>query len=348
MPQKSIEAELLLASKNSLTGDILYTFKLTFPRVILAEINTHKIASKNTSSSRAVPVPQMMRRVWEDPFVPITWGTYKKGMQAGPPLSGWKKRLAIWVWKAGRLFDLAEAFIDHYILGLAKEITNRIYERYVWTEQIFSTTDVSNLILLRDSGMAEPHFHELARQINRITQFVEHILSGSKNCPRITLDELDLYTQVSERTQTLKIGQWHLPFMYDPTGHGSKYLTWERFFHGQRPTETFLDYWKKVSIGRCAWVSYYMPGDASNKVSDPDRAVETYKKLAQSDPKHLSPAEHVATPLPESVRCGNFCGFLQARKLVPGEAGGDKVVPSVTPGQAIEMLEKWRASGNNQ
>ena len=54
-------------------GDELITVLATFPRIILAEINTHRMLSKNTSSSRAIPFKKMVESVQNDPFVPIAW-----------------------------------------------------------------------------------------------------------------------------------------------------------------------------------------------------------------------------------------------------------------------------------
>ena len=45
----------------------------TFPRIILSEINTHRMLSKNTSSSRAIPFKKMVESVQNNPFIPIAW-----------------------------------------------------------------------------------------------------------------------------------------------------------------------------------------------------------------------------------------------------------------------------------
>ena len=45
----------------------------TFPRIILAEVNTHRMLSKNTSSSRAIPFNKMLEAIQNDPFIPIAW-----------------------------------------------------------------------------------------------------------------------------------------------------------------------------------------------------------------------------------------------------------------------------------
>lgn len=44
-------------------GSRLTTFVVKFPRIVLAEMNTHKMISKNSASSRAVPFKKMLERV---------------------------------------------------------------------------------------------------------------------------------------------------------------------------------------------------------------------------------------------------------------------------------------------
>ena len=48
--KNNIKAEIIAHSKRSGTGDEIITYKLTFPRIILSEINTYKQLEKNTSS----------------------------------------------------------------------------------------------------------------------------------------------------------------------------------------------------------------------------------------------------------------------------------------------------------
>lgn len=75
-----INAEIIKDSL-SIKGDRLTTFKITFPRIILSEFNTHRMFSKNTSSSRAIPFEKMAEIVKNNPFIPIAWQRYHTGMQ---------------------------------------------------------------------------------------------------------------------------------------------------------------------------------------------------------------------------------------------------------------------------
>jgi hypothetical protein len=63
----------IVADSLSIHGDRLTTLLITFPRFILAEVNTHRMLSKNTSSSRAIPFEKMIQSVEKDPFIPIAW-----------------------------------------------------------------------------------------------------------------------------------------------------------------------------------------------------------------------------------------------------------------------------------
>ena len=72
MNKTKINAEIV-AHSLSPQGDELISVLCTFPRIILAEVNTHRMLSKNTSSSRAIPFSKMVETIQNDPFIPIAW-----------------------------------------------------------------------------------------------------------------------------------------------------------------------------------------------------------------------------------------------------------------------------------
>ena len=76
-----------------------------------------------------------------------------------------------------------------------------------------------------------------------------------------------------------------------------------------------LDQCIRASIGRCARVSYLTHGENNT----PDKDVELCDRLIVN--RHLSPTEHVATPLHSSEFSGNFRGWEQFRKSIVGESG---------------------------
>ena len=69
---KKISAQIIADSVNT-QGDRITTYILTFPRFILAELNTHRMFSRNSASSRAIPFEKMVKMVEEDTFIPIAW-----------------------------------------------------------------------------------------------------------------------------------------------------------------------------------------------------------------------------------------------------------------------------------
>lgn len=68
----------------------------------------------------------------------------------------------------------------------------------------------------------------------------------------------------------------------------------------------------KLSAGRCARVSYLNHEGVRSLEDD----FNLHDKLIFSEPKHLSPFEHQAVALPNSVYSANFKGFKQYRKFI--------------------------------
>ena len=81
-----ISAKIIKDSING-HGDRITTMKLVFPRFILAELNTHRMFSKNSASSRAIPFSKMLDVVELNPFIPIAYQKTHPGMQGSEYLS---------------------------------------------------------------------------------------------------------------------------------------------------------------------------------------------------------------------------------------------------------------------
>jgi thymidylate synthase ThyX len=283
----------------------LYTFVLTYPRVILAEVNTHRMLSRNTASSRAIPAKKQRSRVLAVPFVPVTIGQNQKGMQAGQELEGWRRSVAINTWRLARYSAVAASWILEKV-GAHKQVVNRIVEPWTWTEQVVTATDLKNVFKLRNHPDAEPHFHILAEKMQKQVEYVENLFDVINFDSRdgafpAALDAVDPNGGVL-RVQMLRQGDWHLPFIREKEMH--------------LPIETL----KKVSTARCARTSYYLP--ESGEWSTTERDLELCDRLSGSG--HWSPFEHVATPDEYDVYSGNFRSWMQYRKEYPQEHGGDR------------------------
>lgn len=77
---KKTEATIITDSVGP-NGNRITSIIVTFPRFILAELNTHRLFSKNSASSRAIPFKTMLESVTNDPFIPIAWQKDHPGMQ---------------------------------------------------------------------------------------------------------------------------------------------------------------------------------------------------------------------------------------------------------------------------
>lgn len=55
-------------------GQRITTLEIEYPRFILAELNTHKMLEKNSSSSRAIPITRMIEQIESNMAKPLYWG----------------------------------------------------------------------------------------------------------------------------------------------------------------------------------------------------------------------------------------------------------------------------------
>jgi len=184
----TITAKSILASQHaSNSSKRIDTLLLRYPRCIHSEFMTHRMFSRNASSSRAIPVERLIQDVMDDPFVPLVWGKNQKGMQGGEECNepvGYGTRLAAWLHARDCAVEVAEAFDE---AGYHKQIVNRLLEPFSHITVVVTGTNWSNFLALRDHPDAEPHIQMLAKAVRR------------------ALDGADV--------QTLEVGDWHLPFV---------------------------------------------------------------------------------------------------------------------------------------
>ena len=140
----------VLADSISPDGVRLTTMEVTFPRIVLAEFNTHRMFSRNSASSRAIPVEKMIQRVLDDPFSPVWWGKNQSGMQAAEELSGEALRLARQHWLDARDFAIScVRLFQAPEISLHKQIANRLLEPFLWHTVVVTATEWENFFALR-------------------------------------------------------------------------------------------------------------------------------------------------------------------------------------------------------
>lgn len=164
------------------------TLQLKYPRFIHAEFMTHRLFSRNASSSRAIPVMKILAAIWSDPAMPIHWGANQSGMQAKAELTDFKAYVAEKLWRgAGKLACIFAYGMTK--IGLHKQVANRVTEPWQHISVIVTATEWKNFFDLRDHPDAQPEIRELAMEI------------------KIAMEE-------SEPVELQK-GEWHLPYVDD-------------------------------------------------------------------------------------------------------------------------------------
>lgn len=156
----TIEAKVIADS--AWDGVRITTLQLRYPRFIHAEFMTHRMFSRNASSSRAIPVSRLIRDVETDKVVPSFWGKNQPGMQAREELGGNAKANAVEAWNIARLNAVSCAEYLHSI-GAHKQIVNRILEPFSHINVVVTATEWRNFFLLRNHPDAQPEMQELAR-----------------------------------------------------------------------------------------------------------------------------------------------------------------------------------------
>jgi thymidylate synthase ThyX len=250
----------IICDSISPAGHRLTTFECVFPRIILAEVNTHRVLSRNSASSRAIPIEKMIQRVLEDPYVPTHWGKNQRGMQAERDVDSDSRNQAEVIWFESRddAIGNAQRLLD---VGIHKQITNRLLEPFMWHTALVTGTEWSNFFNLRDNKDAHPDFRDLAHAMRELRAKSEPIKRGYQD--------------------------WHTPLAWDEDLDG--------FIDDARnlglPDPNWDELRCKVSVGRCARVSY-LTHDGKR---DPQADVDLCERLLSSG--HMSPFEHVARPM---------------------------------------------------
>jgi thymidylate synthase ThyX len=188
-------ARVLLDSVSTL-GVRLTTLEVTFPRFVLAEFNTHRQFSRNSSSSRAVPTAKLIERVERDPVLPLEWGRNKAGMSASDLLADGEADAAQQVWLKAR--DDAVVHARELLhLDVHKQELNRILEPFLWHTVIVSATEWDNFFELRCAPNAQPEIREAALRLKNAmdASSPQQLQHGDWHTPLLQPDEFGLELQ---------------------------------------------------------------------------------------------------------------------------------------------------------
>lgn len=277
MIEAKIIADSLAPSEIRLT-----TFVLTYPRFIHSEFMTHRMFSRNASSSRAIPVKKQIQMIRDNPAIPLKFLQNQKGMQGGRPILEQEEALRLWLLGRDEAAKIADLLAD---LDVHKQYANRVMEPYAHITVVCSATEFANFFALRYHSAAQPEICELAKKM------------------------WEAY-QVSEVDELVE-GEWHLPFV---SGKEQNRMMQSHVPGTGDEKHTNLI---KMSVARCARVSY-LNHEGKNPTLEEDLSL--YDRLLGSTPIHASPAEHQARAENDpNVISGNYCGWQQYRKTIMNE-----------------------------
>ena len=293
-----ISATIIKDSINN-SGTRITTFELEYPRFIHSEVMTHRMFSRNSASSRAIPISKVIEQVKTNPAQPVHWGKNQSGMQAKEELQDIPKVAArdSWLCAAEEMASRAKILSD---IGLHKQVVNRLLEPFQIMKVIVTATEWKNFFWLRDHPDAQPEIQELARK-----------MKGAYD-----------YSEPDYLEETM----WHLPYVSTKLEPLIGYLDFKQTYWLDEETEISLEDALMISCSCCAQVSYRKLDTSLEKAKD------IYKKLVESEPVHASAFEHCAK-VPERFDdwvsgmthedqfgkwwSGNFKNWVQYRQLIP-------------------------------
>ena len=347
----NIKATIVADSIND-KGDRITSMLVTLPRFILSELNTHRLFSRNSASSRAIPFEKMIESVKNNPFIPIAWQKEHKGMQGSEYLTS-KEHIedAELEWFVSRdwAIDCAKRLNS---TGVTKQLCNRLLEPFMYHTVLITATHWSNFFELRCpqysiTSQVYKSWKELSNSIADL-EVTKSMVDSADIITKLKLNKgqseihmMDLaekmYDAINKSTPNLlKEGEYHIPF----GDNINESLLHEYLYKNNigKSYETLEDYKVKIAIARCARTSYTVFGEEKSDNYEAD--LKLFDKLKESG--HFSPFEHISRCMSmeeyyhcikgfrlENTKydtpkwkeedygwCNNFKGFIQYRYLL--------------------------------
>lgn len=295
----TISAKIIADSINP-QGVRITTLELEYPRFIHSELMTHRVFSRNSASSRAIPVNKMLETITLNPAKPIHWGKNEAGMQASQELDTNAKIMANALWDTAKINAVKISDKMHQT-GVHKQIANRITEPFQHMKVVVTSTEWNNWDWLRYHPDAQPEIKSLA----------EKTIEARANSSPVMLFS----------------GEWHMPYVKTVVNEKLGLQYFDENDNVISAHEAIM-----ISASCCAQTSYRKSDTSLEK------AEMIYKRLIESEPCHASPVEHQALAFdpedkpyawPEGIThmdrdgnfwSGNFRSWIQYRQLVPNNS----------------------------
>jgi thymidylate synthase ThyX len=322
----NINATIVADSINP-QGDRITTMLVTFPRFILAELNTHRMFSRNSASSRAIPFEKMVKMVQEDPFIPIAWQKDHKGMQGTEYFTSDIDIEANEIkWNAAKERAI-KTTISLHDLGVTKQLCNRLLEPFMWHTVLITATEWENFFALRcpqyefnhktfkskkdalveiNKILGESDFND----VNDYLQWTT-LNKGMAEIHMMLLAEAMWDAMNESIPKQLKAGEWHIPFedkiILPPTIPIDAGLTLDEGVAIRKV---------KISTAMAARTSYTVVGD--EKEFSYDKQISLHDRMANQVPFHASPFEHCARAMSDEEYGSHVKGWYEQPKYSMG------------------------------
>lgn len=306
----SAKVIVIMGSECAKTHTKITTLVCEYPRAIHAQLLTHRVFSKNSSSTRAVPLKASISQIEENPAKYI-WTSNQPGMQGN--LIDDSDRLeeinfiqkTMWSAVKQGVLQLGLPEKDGG-LNIHKQNAGRFLEPFQNIRICLTSTEWDNWDWLRLDSAAQPEIKELAELIAQARSEIQYPM--------------------------LNAGEYHVPFI------DRRILSTGVYYHHPETGEQLeLQDAIELSMSICAQTSYRKEDASDNKTKT------VIERLFTGNKVHASPAEHQATPvqipkidsgdfasiffnLQEGVThidrngnawSGNFKHFIQYRQLLP-------------------------------
>lgn len=312
---------VIMADSISHQGSRITTYLLTYPRFIHSELMTHRMFSRNSASSRAIPFEKMVKMVEKDPFIPIAWQLDHKGMQGTEYADETLSEILTQQWiEASKEVILRAKLLN--AANATKQLCNRLLEPFMWHTVLVTATEFDNFFELRCPkytyiGEGDAKEFKSKKDFLQFANFDDPQVNWNKvDWQGINTSQADIHIQAlaeamwdaknESKPNQLLAGEWHMPF-------SDKIIDYEKLKYivkadGSKASEQDIidNNLIKIATARCARLSY-MTFD--NKI-DYEKDIQLHDRLLADG--HMSCFEHCAKAMNSDEYFAFYKGFCDA------------------------------------
>lgn len=283
----TVKVEFIQGSICNVTGTVITTLVCEYPRVIHAQLLTHRVFSKNSSSTRAVPLKAAIQQIRDNPAKYI-WTENQSGMQGKVITDPDKLERIKETFNNAKRSAIAFARAlgekeSEGCLNVHKQNAGRLLEPFQNIRICLTSTEWDNWDWLRDDKDAQGEIAELARAIKQARE------------------------NTASRYYYLDKNEWHVPFVHRALNNRTGVM---EYFHPETSRQLTIEEAINLSMSICAQTSYRKEDTSDDKTNT------VIDRLFSGNKVHASPSEHQATPI-GFVDTTGVGSFQEVLKLMP-------------------------------